>query len=182
MLCGPQDEMAKLRREMPRHLVKEDYEFTREDGSKVRLSELFGDEHDSLIVVHFMFDPAWERGCKSCSLWGDGYDGIMAHLNRKAAFTCVSMAPPEKIAEFKAFKGWSFPWVSSGGNSFNADYGVHFTPEEIEAKHKKFNYGRSFPACVVLKRAGARPSTHTSPLSGAKHPATASSARKQTAR
>jgi predicted dithiol-disulfide oxidoreductase (DUF899 family) len=38
--------------------------------------------------------------------------------------TLVSRAPYEKIAAFKARMGWSVPWVSSFGTTFNYDFGV----------------------------------------------------------
>lgn len=98
-----------------------------------KLSELFGD-HDQLIVVHFMFPPEWERGCSSCSLWADGYSGNVAHINRKAAFVAVGKAPIHKISSFKEWKGWAFPFYSSGKNTFNRDFGVEFTPDEVRAR------------------------------------------------
>lgn len=138
-----QDELARARQTLPMHEV-EDYVFDAESGP-VKMSDLFGDK-DQLILVHFMFDPAWEKGCSSCSLWADGYSGIQAHITRKAGFAVVGKAPQAKLAEFAKWKGWTFPFISSNGNTFNRDMGVEFTPEEIAAKHTRFNYGRAFPA------------------------------------
>ncbi len=36
--------------------------------------------------------------------------------------------------------GWSFPWVSSGSNSFNHDFGVYFTPQERKDGNVFYNY------------------------------------------
>lgn len=97
-------------------------------------------------MVHFMFDNAWDKGCSSCSLWADGYTGTVAHVQRKAAFVVVVHAEYEKMAEFMKWKGWSFPAVSSAGSTFNRDFGVSFTPDEISSGAGVFNYGRPFPA------------------------------------
>ena len=39
--------------------------------------------------------------------------------------------------------GWAFDWLSSGGNDFNYDYAVSFTPEEIKSGDKLYNFGTS---------------------------------------
>ena len=36
--------------------------------------------------------------------------------------------------------GWTFAWVSSFGNSFNRDYHVSFTPDEVASKRGDYNY------------------------------------------
>jgi predicted dithiol-disulfide oxidoreductase (DUF899 family) len=35
--------------------------------------------------------------------------------------------------------GWTFTWVSSGGNDFNFDYHVSFTPQDL-AQETTYNY------------------------------------------
>ena len=37
--------------------------------------------------------------------------------------------------------GWSFKWVSSANNSFNRDFDVSFSAEEIAAKTPRYNFG-----------------------------------------
>jgi len=36
--------------------------------------------------------------------------------------------------------GWTFKWVSSAANSFNRDFGVLFTPEEIKSGTADYNF------------------------------------------
>jgi predicted dithiol-disulfide oxidoreductase (DUF899 family) len=50
---------------------KKGYVFEGANGEET-LSELFAGK-SQLIVYHFMFDPAWEVGCKSCSFWADSF-------------------------------------------------------------------------------------------------------------
>ena len=39
--------------------------------------------------------------------------------------------------------GWKFKWVSSAKNSFNYDFHVSFTPEEIRSGKAIYNYAKS---------------------------------------
>jgi predicted dithiol-disulfide oxidoreductase (DUF899 family) len=39
--------------------------------------------------------------------------------------------------------GWAFDWVSSHGNSFNHDFTVSFTPEELARDGNNYNFGTS---------------------------------------
>jgi predicted dithiol-disulfide oxidoreductase (DUF899 family) len=52
----------------------------------------------------------------------------------------VSRAPVGKIEAFRKRMGWRFPWASSFGNSFNRDFGVSFTPEEMATGAVHYNY------------------------------------------
>ena len=72
-----------------------------------------------------MFGQDWDAGCPSCSFWADGFDGVIVHLaQRDTAFVAVSTAPLESLLAYRDRMGWSFPWVSSGGTSFNRDFAV----------------------------------------------------------
>src|ERR1700678_2400193 len=93
-----------------------DYEFTSTDGA-VRLSELFGD-HEDLIVIHNM-----GVACSYCTLWADGYNGIHQHVVARAAFAVASPDRPAVQKKFAESRGWKFPMVSHAGSSFAADMG-----------------------------------------------------------
>ena len=138
------DQLSRQRRELPWVRVDRDYVFEGADG-KATLSNLFEDR-SQLIVYHFMFDPAWEAGCKSCSFWADNFDGIVVHLaHRDASMVAVSRAPYAKLAAYRGRMGWSFKWFSSFDNEFNRDYHVSHTPEELAARHGYYNYGWQKP-------------------------------------
>jgi predicted dithiol-disulfide oxidoreductase (DUF899 family) len=128
------DELSRARRELPWVRVDKTYVFEGVNG-KATLADLF-EGRSQLIVYHFMFDPAWEAGCKSCSFWADNFNGIIVHLNhRDASMVAISRASYEKLASYRARMGWSFKWVSSLGNDFNRDYHVTHTPEELARRH-----------------------------------------------
>ncbi|HXA30156.1 MAG TPA: thioredoxin family protein [Candidatus Angelobacter sp.] len=133
------DRLLEERRALPWVRIDKRYEFDTSAGRR-SLAELFGDK-TQLVVYHFMFDPEWDEGCPHCSFWADNFDGIPVHLaQRDAQFVVVSRAPLEKIEAFKARMGWSFDWVSSYGSDFNFDFGVAFTPEEVDAGSAVYNF------------------------------------------
>jgi predicted dithiol-disulfide oxidoreductase (DUF899 family) len=109
---------------LPMVEVEKDYVFEG-PGGEVGLRDLF-DGRSQLIVGHFMFDPSWEDGCPSCSAGADELSqGLLDHLHaRDTSFTYVSRAPLAKLEDYKARKGWTFPWHSSHGSDFNYDFQV----------------------------------------------------------
>lgn len=109
------ERLAELRRRQPRGPV-EDYAFAGPEGA-VRLSELFGDGED-LIVVHHM-----GRSCPYCTLWADGYNGLLDHLRSRAAFVVVSPDPPAEQRAFAAERGWRFSMVSDHDGAFTTAMG-----------------------------------------------------------
>jgi predicted dithiol-disulfide oxidoreductase (DUF899 family) len=117
------DELARRRRALPWVPVEKEYVFDTEDGEKT-LRELFGDR-SQLLVYHFMFGRRWTEGCPLCSYGADSFDGGIVHLNqRDVTMVCASSAPVAQLDAYKRRMGWRFPWVSSGRNDFNYDYGV----------------------------------------------------------
>jgi predicted dithiol-disulfide oxidoreductase (DUF899 family) len=145
------EELAQERRELPWEAVEQDYLFEGADG-QASLSALF-DGRGQLIVYHFMFGPDWEAGCPHCSFWADNFDGIIDHLNhRDVTMIAVSRAPYPKLAAYRKRMGWSFDWYSSGGNSFNFDYQVSFTPDDLKSDQVLYNYAWQKP--VASEREG----------------------------
>ena len=133
------EELTKLRQQLPWRKIETDYEFDGEFG-KQRLSEMFG-ERSQLIVYHFMFDPDWGEGCKSCSLISDHYDPLVVHLHaRDVSMVTISRAPVEKLTAYKKRMGWSFDWYSSINNQFNRDFGVTFSQAEMDEDKMNYNY------------------------------------------
>jgi predicted dithiol-disulfide oxidoreductase (DUF899 family) len=136
------DELSAVRRALPWERVEKDYVFAGITG-QVSLADAFAGKNQ-LVVYHFMFGPDWQEGCKSCSFWADNFNGILPHLAaRDVALVAISRAPVERLSTFARRLGWSFPWLSSGGTSFNEDYGVSFTPEALAQEAITYNYAPS---------------------------------------
>ena len=105
------DALSARRRALPWVRIDKPYRFQGSEG-ELALADLFGSRRQ-LIVQHFMFGPDWEKPCKSCSFWADGFNGVVAHLaQRDTAFVAVSRAPAEKLEDRKRRMGWTFPWLS----------------------------------------------------------------------
>jgi predicted dithiol-disulfide oxidoreductase (DUF899 family) len=133
------DQLSEKRRHLPWKKVANNYDFEG-PGGRESLADLFAGR-SQLIVYHFMFDPSWEAGCKSCSFWADNYSGAIAHLEqRDVTFVTISRAPLDKIEAFKKRMGWTFKWVSSSRNDFNRDFGVTFTEQDRLSGKIIYNY------------------------------------------
>lgn len=134
------DNLSRKRRDLPWLEITEDYSFAGTDGP-VKLCDLFG-ENSQLLIYHFMYGPGWGEGCPSCSFWADNYEGIGAHLEaRDTALVAISRGPLDELKAYQGRMGWSFPWYSSAGSSFNYDMGVSFTPEDMESGDARYNFG-----------------------------------------
>ncbi|WP_298750294.1 DUF899 family protein [uncultured Serinicoccus sp.] len=115
------DRVSAARRRLPMVEV-EDYAFAGPDGP-VRLTELF-DGHYLLLVQNVMFGPDWEEGCPSCTWAVDTLPARMERLEEEGiAFAMVSQGPVEKLERWRAARGWSHTWVSSGGTTYHDDWG-----------------------------------------------------------
>lgn len=133
------DEITKARQALPWVRLDKDYVFETESG-EASLGSLFNG-HRQLIIYHFMFGPAWETGCVSCSFWADSFNGLAPHLAAKdIAFTAVSSAPLAKFSPFKQRMGWQFDWVSSAPSTFNADFNVGFGPDRPSDAPLMYNF------------------------------------------
>lgn len=141
-LTRQRDRLAAERRALPWVRIEKPYSFEAPTGPK-SLADLF-DGRSQLLVYHFMFGPGWDEGCKSCSFWADNYQGAIVHLAaRDATLVTVSRAPLAELESFRRRMGWSFEWVSSHASDFNFDFGVSFTPEQLEGDGAPHNFGTS---------------------------------------
>ena len=108
--------VIKLRRSQPRQLVGE-YVFKDHAGKPVSLSRLFNGKKE-LILVHNM-----GTHCRYCTLWADGFTGLVKHLENRAAFAVESADSPTQQKRFYKSRGWNFRMLSSAGTNFKRDMG-----------------------------------------------------------
>ncbi len=122
------DTLAAERRLLPMVKIGADYVFEGQDGH-ARLPDLF-DGRSQLVMIHFMFGPDDDEGCRGCSMTVDN-TGHLAHLHdRDTSLVLVSRAPLSKLLPFKTRMGWSVPWYSSHASRFNQDFGMTVDGEE----------------------------------------------------
>ncbi|MET0439470.1 MAG: thioredoxin family protein [Devosia sp.] len=134
------DAVSQKRLALPWVEVEKEYVFASVEGPKT-LVDLF-DGRSQLLVQHFMFAAGWRQGCKSCSFMADHTDGMNKHLaNHDVTLVAVSRATLAEIEAYRARMGWKFQWVSSHDNTFNADFRVSFSPEQIASGHIDYNFG-----------------------------------------
>src|SRR5687768_15336259 len=140
------DQLSAERRKLPWVRVEKKYVFDA-PGGPATLADLFAGRNQ-LLIYHFMFAPDWQEGCPSCSFVSDHFDGTLPHLAaRDVTLVAVSRAPLDKIQAFKKRMGWRFPWVSSHGSDFNADFHVSFTEKEMAQGKVYYNYAmEEFPS------------------------------------
>ena len=138
------DELARRRQELPWVRVDKAYRFDTEDGS-ASLDDLFKGR-SQLIVYHFMFGPDFTAGCPSCSSIADGFNGVAVHLaNHDVMLWAVSRAPLAKLQAYRRRMGWTFPWASSFGGDFNADFNVSLTERQQREGGADYNYRPAAP-------------------------------------
>ncbi|QFT32216.1 AhpC/TSA family protein [Labrenzia sp. THAF82] len=93
-----------------------DHEFQGWDGP-VRLSQLFGD-HKKLIVIHNM-----GTGCRYCSMWADGLNGLLGQLEQVTAVAMINHDPVERQKAASKEREWRFKMADAGQTSFTEDMG-----------------------------------------------------------
>lgn len=141
-LSRAQDRLAAARRALPRVRLTQAYRFEAPEGV-LTLADLFG-PHPQLAVYHFMFGPDWQAGCPVCSFWMDSLNGLAPHLAaRGVALVLVSAAPVDRLTAYRDRMGWDLRWVSSGGSSFDRDFGVAFAGDDLAPEARPYNYGKA---------------------------------------
>ncbi len=119
------DALAAERRRLPMVRIDKSYEFT-SAGGKLTLLDLF-EGRRQLIMYHFMFAPSvagWpDAGCVGCSMVTDQFGNVEHLYARDTSFCLVSRAPISNIEKYRKRMGWPYPWYSSEGSDFNADFG-----------------------------------------------------------
>jgi predicted dithiol-disulfide oxidoreductase (DUF899 family) len=115
-LKAAQNRVLAAKRALPA-LTVFDYTLHTPTGAPVSLLSLFGDRNE-LMVIHNM-----GRGCRYCTLWGDGFNGIVPHIEDRVPFVVVTPDKPEIAKEFSESRGWRFKILSAHGTSFFHDMG-----------------------------------------------------------
>lgn len=133
-LVRSSQKLAALKRRQPLEHVA-DYHLAGPRGP-VKLSALFGRKRD-LIVIHNM-----GRSCRYCTMWADGFNGLLPHLADRAAFAVVSPDPVAVQRKFAAGRGWKFPMYSAQDSPFTHDMGFEDQPGEPQPGVTTFRHER----------------------------------------
>ncbi len=122
-----------LRKENPRRPVP-NYSFSTLHG-EVRLLDLFGGK-ERLLAIHNM-----GQGCRYCTLWADGFNGVLTHLEAVMSVALLSKDPPEVQRNFANSRNWRFRLASHGGGDYIREQTV-------------MNEMDNMPGAVVYERQG----------------------------
>lgn len=109
--------VAAMRRSLPPGPVVPDYEFV-ENGNRVHLSDLFTDGKPYLILYHLMYWAKDDEFCPMCSMWLDGFNGVVPHLTQRANFVIASRAPIETLRAWGERREWDRLRLLSDGSDF----------------------------------------------------------------
>ncbi len=93
------------------------YTFQTQSGDTTLL-ELFG-EQDKLLVIHNM-----GQACRYCTLWADGFNGFVPHLESAMSVVLASKDAPDTQRRFANSRGWRFRLVSHGGGEYIQEQSV----------------------------------------------------------
>jgi len=129
------DRIAAERRRLPMVRIEKDYVFEGA-GGKRDFKSLF-EGRRQLIVYHFMFDPAWAKGCPNCTIYVDMLGDLSLLNTLDTTFAMVSRAPFAKIEPYRKERGWDVAWYSSFGSDFNYDFHVTNDPK---VRPPEYNY------------------------------------------
>lgn len=102
--------LNELRKQTPGEPVA-NYEFSTLGGN-TSLLELFGDK-DKLLMIHNM-----GQACRYCTLWADGFNGFLPHLEDALSVVLVSKDAPDVQRQFANARGWRFRLASHGGGAY----------------------------------------------------------------
>lgn len=129
------DALRAERRRLPMEKLEKQYTFDGPKG-KQALADIFEGQR-LLIIYYFMFDPAWDKGCPSCTGMIDAIGDLSMLAKRNTTFAVVSRATLPKLEKYKAEKRWNIKWYSSFGSDFNYDF--HGTQDKSVAP-LEYNY------------------------------------------
>lgn len=87
------------------------YSFATEIG-ETSLLDLFAGR-EKLMLIHNM-----GQGCRYCTMWADGLNGILSHLESAMSVALVSKDPPELQRRMANSRGWRFRLASHGGGAY----------------------------------------------------------------
>ena len=108
-LRDQRERVAAPRRQLPLDTVFDDQVFEEfKDGQRVavRLSELFDDPAQPLVLMHFMHGKKQAEPCRMCTMWADGYNGVVTHLRRRMNFAVLVAGDIQSFTNYAESRGW----------------------------------------------------------------------------
>lgn len=119
------DALAAQRRRLPMERVEQQYTFDTADGPR-SLVDLFAGREE-LALYQFM-DNGPGQFCPGCTQFTDNVPpAALARLaERGVSWITVSNMPRAQFEPYAASRGWTVPFASSRGTSWDADWGTGY--------------------------------------------------------
>lgn len=108
--------LEELRKHAQLEPIK-NYQFESTQGP-VSLLDLFADKQH-LFAIHNM-----GQGCRYCTLWADGLNGFLPHLENQFAVVLLSKDAPLDQRKFANSRQWRFTLASHGGGEYIQEQSV----------------------------------------------------------
>ncbi len=137
--------LNQLRKESAGDEVR-NYEFATINGA-TSLLDMFGDKQQ-LLLIHNM-----GQGCRYCTLWADGFNGFLKHLESVMSVVLVSKDPPDLQRQFANSRDWRFRLASHCGRDYICEQTVMDGTENM-------------PGAVIYERDGNKITRKTSCVFG----------------
>ena len=113
-----------------------EYRFETLSG-EVTLLDLFGNQQ-RLLAIHNM-----GQGCRYCTLWADGFNGLLGHLESAMSVVLLSKDAPRLQRDFASSRHWRFRLASHGGGDYIREQTVMKDADNV-------------PGAVIYERSGDR--------------------------
>ena len=110
------EKLSALRKQLKGTPVP-DYQLRSASGP-VTLAGLFG-SRDRLLAIHNM-----GQACRYCTLWADGFNGLLPHLESTLSVVLLSKDLPEVQQTFAHSRGWRFRMASHKGTKYLNEQGI----------------------------------------------------------
>ena len=128
--------------------IPHDYLFEESDGTTarpVRLSQLFADGRDTLMIYSYMYGPQMAQPCTSCTSILDALNGEAPHIVQRINLAVIAKSPIARILEFTRNRGWrNLRLLSSANCTYHPDY------------HGENEKGDQIPALNIFARRNGR--------------------------
>jgi len=110
-------QLTELRRQVVQNEGIPDYHFATLNG-QVSLKDLFHGR-ELLFAIHNM-----GQGCRYCTLWADGLNGFLPHLEDQYSVVLLSKDSPEAQQRFAHSRNWRYRMASHGGGDYIQEQSV----------------------------------------------------------
>ncbi len=130
-LMEHEERIAAQRRSLPSGPEVENYVFEEgpddldagdEPVRQVRLADLFTGPERSLIIYHLMYGKAQTSPCPMCTMWLDGFNGVVDHVTQNADFAIAAAADIPRLRAHARNRGWNrLRLLSAGTSTFKYD-------------------------------------------------------------